>query len=103
MRNSGWPCPGSPGEADDHVGYELAFVASLLHMAADALAEARTAQAEIALHAAAAFLREHLMPWVGEFLDALQVRADTPFCRGAAMLCRDTLRVVAGFPGESGQ
>lgn len=99
----GLALPPESGEADDHVGYELAFVASLLHMAADALAEARIAQAEIALHAAAAFLREHLLPWVGEFLDALQARADTPFYRGAAMLCRDTLRAVAGFPGESGR
>lgn len=67
-------------QPDDHIGFELSFVASLLARN-DAQATA----------AASSFLEEHLMTFAPLYLETLMERAQTSFYREVANIARLTL------------
>lgn len=76
---------------DDHLVYELQFIAFLLH---------RDNEME-SLEKAATFMDEHLLRWLGNFGERVLVRCDTPWFAGVAALTaayceelRDTLAEI---------
>lgn len=62
---------GYPHEADDHLAFELAFVAELTQAACDALDAQDTHGCTQALAERKAFVAQHMQPWVGRFAKAL--------------------------------
>jgi TorA maturation chaperone TorD len=85
--------------ADDHLVYQLQFLAALL--------EAEEPQA---LAEAARFLDEHALRWVPDFARRVTSRAATAFYAGLAMLTaayleelRDTLAEILGAPRPSAE
>lgn len=81
-------------EPDDHVAYELEFVATLCNRAAEALGEGRDEDAQGVSAAKDAFLKDHLGTWVFKWCDLMDEHAATDFYRGIALLVR-------GFVEES--
>ena len=80
---------------DDHLAYELEFLAHLL-------AESRPPDA---LRAAARFADEHLLRWLPDFAERVAARCATPFFAGVALLSaayvdelRDLLAELLGEP-----
>ncbi|WP_456375272.1 TorD/DmsD family molecular chaperone [Thiolapillus sp.] len=59
---------------DDHLVYQLKFIAHLLRQDDDLLDEA------------ACFMDEHLLRWIGDFSQRVLQRGDTPYFAGLAML-----------------
>lgn len=72
-------------EPEDHIGL-------MLHLLADLVAANRMAEAAEAL-------TEHMLPWSGRYLDALESEADHPFYEALAVL---TALTIAGLAQEVG-
>ena len=66
-------------EPEDHVAVELAFMALLCERAAAALREGDADAAEEAMAAQLAFLREHLLNWIGRFAADVRKAAEGGF------------------------
>lgn len=81
-------------EPDDHIAYELEFVATLLNRAAQAAREGRDDEAQTLLAARDAFLTDHLQTWAFKWCDLMDEHAATDFYRGVSLLVR-------GFVQES--
>jgi len=97
----GFESPNRDHEPGDQIGYELAFVASLLDLAASSLEQGDAGEAARFAQGARRFMDEHLLVWSEEFLSALEKRAETDLYKGAAQLCRDTLTAVrANLAGD---
>lgn len=75
-------------EPDDHVGYELEFVAALAAREAEALRAGDEERAAHARAARAAFLEEHLLSWVFLWCDRMDEHAATGFYQGISALVR---------------
>ncbi|BAS26234.1 TorD/DmsD family molecular chaperone [Limnochorda pilosa] len=89
-----------PHEADDHLGFELEFMAHLSRLAREGVAkptEAGRPAPEQVLADQAAFLREHLQRWVPAFAADVEARASTVFYRGLACLLKSFLQADAAF------
>jgi len=82
-----------PHEADDHIGFELEFMARLCRLAAD---EEGTPREQV-LADQRAFLHEHLQRWVPAFARDVEAHATTGFFRGAAGLLKGFLEADAAF------
>lgn len=76
--------PDEGKQPDDHIGFELSFVASLLARD-DASATA----------AASAFLEEHVLTFAPFYLETVKERAQTPFYREVAKVAHLTLASLA--------
>lgn len=72
----------------DHIAVELFFMAELCKLKAEAIDEEQLAIQEWQVN----FFKTHLQIWVFEFLDRLEVKAQSDFYRGVAKLLRDFLR-----------
>lgn len=81
-------------EPDDHIAYELEFVARLCSRAADALIDGRNEEVGRLLEAKDSFMNDHLATWVFRWCDLMEEHASTDFYRGVAFLTR-------GFMQES--
>lgn len=77
-------------EPDDHIGFELLFLAHLLEQAGHALTRNDDA-AQGYLQAAQAFLQEHPQRWVEQFVERVLQRAETDYYRGWACLLTGSL------------
>ena len=75
-------------EPDDHVAYELEFVAALAEREAEALREGRAEDAAHAASARRAFLENHLLTWVDMWCDRMDEHARTAFYQGVSALVR---------------
>lgn len=75
-------------EPDDHIGYEIEFVAALARLEADALAEGNATEAARAASARAAFLEDHLTRWAPRWAASVLEHAKTDFFRGVAHLVK---------------
>ena len=78
-------------EPDDHIGFELLFVAQLLDLAAQALEHGQRNEAVHSLTAAHTFLSQHPRMWVGLFAERLDRHASTDFYRGLGQLLVESL------------
>jgi len=88
---AGLEAPNAGHEPADHLAFELAFLATLLARAGQALEAGEAPQAHQHAEAARAFLAEHPAKWAAACLDEIGRRAGTDFYRAASVLCADTL------------
>ncbi len=83
----GVQAPGMHREPDDHLGLELAFVATL----SDLAARGDMAQRTRCFEAQRNFLRDHLLAWAPACLALVEKHAETDYYRGAARLSLGSL------------
>lgn len=73
-------------EPDDHIGLELEFVAQSCLRAIGALEQGSQHDAERYVRLGADFMRDHLLEWAPQMLEAVLVEARTDFMRALAYL-----------------
>ena len=77
---------------DDHLVYQLKFIAHLL------------SQKEEPLEEAGHFMDEHLLRWIGDFSQRVVQRCDTPYFAGLALLtdayCDELRDLIASITGQ---
>jgi TorA maturation chaperone TorD len=83
---------------DDHVAFELEFLALLGQAAHDAAAT--PAHVVDSLRASQQFLQEHVLAWVPEFAQDLFHNAETDFYRGVALFLRGFIQLDAEILAE---
>jgi len=86
-------------EPDDHLGLELAFVATLSDLAAQATAKDDATRLTRCFEAQKAFLRDHLLAWAPACLALVEKHAETGYYRGAALLALGSLAESARLCG----
>jgi TorA maturation chaperone TorD len=86
-------------EPDDHIGLELAFLASLAQLALQALNEGDQARFQDASAAQSQFLEQHPAKWVSSWHLLVQQEARTDFMRGVASLVEGSLQELAELHG----
>ena len=86
-------------EPDDHLGLELAFVATLSDLAARAAAAADAPQLTKCFETQKDFLRDHLLAWAPTCLGLVEKHAETAYYRGAALLGLGSLAESARLCG----
>ena len=105
-RRFGVEAPAVHREPDDHLGLELAFVATLSDQAAEASGRGDTAQLARCFDAQRDFLQDHLLAWAPACLALVEKHADTDYYRGAARLVLGSLaesaRLCGAAPKASG-
>jgi len=100
----GVQAPAIHREPDDHLGLELAFVATLSDLAVRAAATEDATQLTRCFDAQKDFLRDHLLSWAPGCLALVEKHAETDYYRGAALLALGSLtesaRLCGGAPAE---
>lgn len=76
---------------DDHIGYELSFLAHLLALGSKALEKSDLNEQRRIAESIRAFLSEHVLVFAPIYLKSVQTQAQTPFYRA---LARITLRTI---------
>ena len=87
----GVQAPAVHREPDDHLGLELAFMATLSDLAARAAARDDAAQLATCFRTQRDFLRDHLLAWAPACLGLVEEHAETDYYRGAARLALGSL------------
>ncbi len=100
-RRFGVEAPAVHREPDDHLGLELAFVATLSDQAAEASGRGDTAQLARCFDAQRDFLQDHLLAWAPACLGLVEKHADTDYYRGAARLALGSLAESARLCGAA--
>ena len=98
-RRFGVEAPAVHREPDDHLGLELAFVATLSDQAAGAAGRGDTAHVARCFEAQRDFLRDHLLAWAPACLALVEKHAETDYYRGAARLALGSLAESARLCG----
>lgn len=96
---AGFVIPGDLRQPEDHLAFELSFLAALLVRAGQALDEGRDDQAKALLLVARSFHRNHTALWARDCLGEIGRAAETPFLRGIASLCADALKGLEALAG----
>ena len=87
----GVEAPAIHREPDDHLGLELAFMATVSDRAARAAAGDDMAQLARCFGAQRGFLQDHLLAWAPACLALVEKHAETDYYRGAALLALGSL------------
>ena len=88
-----WFCvEGHPHVADDHIAFELDFMARLAALAVDAEARCDTLEARRLTRVQIAFLDEHLLQWIDDFARDMDDRAEDCLYVSVALLTRAFLK-----------
>ena len=87
----GLQAPAIHREPDDHLGLELAFVATLSDLTAQAAAEGDATRLTMCFEAQKDLLRDHLLAWAPACLALVEQHAETDYYRGAALLALGSL------------
>ena len=95
----GVQAPAMHREPDDHLGLELAFVATLSDLAARAAAAADAPQLTKCFETQKDFLQDHLLAWAPGCLELVEKHAETGYYRGAALLGLGSLAESARLCG----
>lgn len=82
---------------EDHIALELEFLCILSREAKDAVANNGQAVAEELFAQHYSFLQEHVLNWIGFFVDAVEQTAHTDFYQGLAMFTRGFLETDERF------
>lgn len=80
---------------EDHIAFEFGFMAGLARKTAAALDAGNDDEAQRLLDVQAAFVADHLTPWVPALTDDVAARAKMRFYRGLASLARDFVAAEA--------
>ncbi len=97
----GVQAPAVHREPDDHLGLELAFVATLSDLAAATAARDDTAQLATCRQTQRDFLQDHLLAWAPACLALVEKHAETDYYRGAARLALGSLSESARLCGAA--
>ena len=97
----GVQAPAVHREPDDHLGLELAFVATLSDLATQATAKDDATQLTRCFEAQKDFLRDHLLSWAPACLALVEKHAETDYYRGAALLALGSLAESARLCGAA--
>ena len=97
----GVQAPAVHREPDDHLGLELAFVATLSDLAARAAAGNDTTRLARCFEAERDFLQDHLLAWAPACLELVEKHAETGYYRGAALLALGSLAESARLCGAA--
>ncbi|MGI1657363.1 MAG: TorD/DmsD family molecular chaperone [Desulfitobacterium sp.] len=84
-----------PHEADDHLGLELDFMAHLSQLAQEHFEHDRTEEMKTILEDQEAFLRDHLLQWIGDFAQDIQKSKTHYFYPAMADLTKHVLKIDA--------
>lgn len=71
---------------EDHISFEMEFMAVLADKGADALRQGDEVEAKRLMRVQQEFLEQHLASWTGDLFDAMRTYAQTDFYRGFASL-----------------
>ncbi len=80
-------------KSEDHVGLELAVMASLCELEADELESGRLKEAAIVQGSERAFLEEHMVKWVKDFAKAVEEKEPDGFYSSLAWLANEMLEL----------
>ena len=97
----GVQAPAIHREPDDHLGLELAFVATLSDLAAGAAAGNDTARLARCFEAQKDFLQDHLLAWAPACLALVEKHAETDYYHGVALLALGSLAESARLCGAT--
>ena len=95
----GVQAPAIHREPDDHLGLELAFVATLSDLAVRAAAAGDMADLARCFGTQKEFLQDHLLAWAPTCLALVEKHAETDYYRGAALLALGSLAESASLCG----
>ena len=98
-RRFGVEAPAVHREPDDHLGLELAFVATLSDLAAVAAARDDAGRLATCFQTQKDFLQDHLLAWAPSCLGLVEEHAETDYYRGAARLALGSLSESARLCG----
>ena len=87
----GLQAPAIHREPDDHLGLELAFMATVSDLAARTAAAEDAARLTKCFEAEKDLLRDHLLAWAPACLALVEKHAETDYYRGAALLALGSL------------
>ncbi len=90
-RSEGLDLPSDNTTPEDHLGFELQFVACLIERSDKALRESDGARFEDLVLKQRGFLKYHQENWLPAFCDAIDEHCQTDFYRGVAQLTRGYL------------
>lgn len=74
---------------DDHLGAQLEFMYYLADRSVEAVSRSEWEEFRHHVHTQRAFLRDHLLTWIGEFAQRVLDGSEDKFFRGLAMTLRD--------------
>jgi TorA maturation chaperone TorD len=80
-------------EADDHIALELDFMYNLSHMAEAAFEEGKIDEVIERLKDQKAFLVDHLLVWVPQYVSILETATNHPLFKGMALILEKLLKV----------
>lgn len=89
-----------PHEADDHLGLELDFMAHLSQVAQDHFDQGRLEEMKAILADQQAFLRDHLLLWIGDFAQDIQKSKTHYFYPPMADLTKHIVKIDAELLDE---
>jgi len=87
--------PGKNVEPDDHIGYELHFIALLCHRIIAEFQEGRNEGADQTIVDLSNFLDRHLLLWLDAFVDRIVKHARTDYLRGIALLTQSSVECLS--------
>ena len=104
FRSEGYIGAGYPHEPDDHLGTELAFMATLARKAESCYECGDVGECERLLEAQRRFIDEHLLRWVGSYSEQLQHSVGqepfyTAFASLAQLVCDEDRRMIEELLG----
>ncbi len=88
-------------KAEDHIGLELAIMASLCELEAEELERERVADAAIIQEGERMFLTDHLTKWVGDFARAVEEKRPDSFYASLAQLTNELIDLDLSLFKES--
>lgn len=94
-RREGFAVDEAANLPEDHIAFEFGFMAGLARKTAAALDAGNDDEAQRLLDVQAAFVADHLTPWVPALTDDVAARAKMGFYRGLASLARDFVAAEA--------
>lgn len=87
--------------AEDHIACELEFLQFLARMELEALREGDEKAVREAREKSLAFLKDHLLVWIGPFREAVEGFAETDFYRGLPEMTQGWIEMDAALLEES--
>ena len=82
-------------EPDDHIGYELHFIALLCHRIIAEFQEGRNEGADQTIVDLSNFLDRHLLLWLDAFVDRIVKHARVDYFRGIALLTQSSVECLS--------
>ncbi|MBE2268078.1 MAG: molecular chaperone TorD family protein [Anaerolinea sp.] len=82
-------------DAEDHIAFELTFIARCAELALQAYESQNTAAFEELITVQRTFLQRHLLRWGGKWAELAYAHARTDFYRGLALVVRGALQELA--------